>query len=90
MELRLSFLGGTWKAEAIIGFGGKREDIVPEITAFEVTDAGISFVDSKGSSNGPARYQAAFRGKSLSGIAEIIGEDRPFYAIGTWEVKRQR
>jgi hypothetical protein len=90
MELRLSFLGGTWKAQAIISFGGKREDLVPEITEFEVTDTGISFVDSKASASGPAKYQGAFRGKSLSGIAEIIGEDRPFYAVGTWEVKRQR
>jgi hypothetical protein len=90
MELRLSRPGGTWKAEARISFGGNQDDIVPEITAFETTDAGISFVDSKGPNGGIVKYQAAFRGKSLSGIAEIIVKDQPFYAIGTWEVKRQR
>jgi len=90
MELRLSRLGEVWKAEVRISFDGKQEAIVPAISAFEVTDIGILFADSKESHGGIAKYQAAFRGRTLSGIAEIIRKDEPFHAIGTWELKRQR
>jgi len=90
MELRLNRLGEVWKAEVRISFGGKQKDIVPTITSFEVSDTVTFFADSKGSNGGIVKFQAAFRGKSLSGIAEIIRKDGPFYAIGTWELKRQR
>jgi len=90
MELRLSRLGEVWNAKVKISLGGKQEDIVPTITSFEVTDTVTFFADSKGSNGGILKFQGAFRGKSLSGIAEIIRKDGPFYAIGTWELKRQR
>lgn len=90
MELRLSRLGEVWHAEVKISFGGKQEDIVPTITSFEVTDTVTIVADPKVSGGGIVRFQAAFRGKSLSGIAEIFRKDGPFYAIGTWELKRQR
>ena len=89
MELRLSRSGKVWKAEAKISFGGKRDDIVPTITSFEVSDTVTFFADSRGSNGASVKYQAAFRGKSLSGIAEIIRKDRSSYAIGTWELKRR-
>ena len=89
MELRLSRPGDMWHAEIKISFGGKQEDIVPTIISFEVADTVTILAESKVSGGGIARFQAAFRGKSLSGIAEIIRQDGPFYAIGTWELKRQ-
>ncbi len=90
MELDLNWSGEVWKAEARISFGGKMKDVIPAIAEFAVTAAGISFVDSKGQEGGIVRYQAAFTGKSLSGIGEIIGKEPSYYAVGTLVLKRRR
>lgn len=90
MELRLSRSGDAWDVQGRISFGRGEEDHALAVVSFEVTEEGISFVDSKEYRGGSARYRAAFRGTSLAGIAEIGDPGGSFYAVGSWEVKRRR
>jgi hypothetical protein len=74
-----------------ISFAGHpTADKAPQVTNFKVTETGISFLDEKGVSGAPLKYTAAaLTGDALSGIAEVKAEDKPVYAIGTWELHRQ-
>lgn len=92
---------GEWTAAIEIRFtGGNQEDLTHELEQFEITDTGLTFVDPQGPNGGIVRYRAAFlapagtgeaRGAvKLTGVAEIIVEGRPIYAIGSFDLKRIR
>jgi len=92
MSLRLTYVADSWRAEAKITLGEKRPVIVPKITDLQITDDGISFVDSNKAPNGGsvARYRGAFLDGKLRGIAEINIKEGPLYVIGSWELSRQK
>jgi len=87
---------GEWTAAVEIRFtAGNQEKLTHELERFEITDTGILFVDPLGPNGGIVRYRAAFfpasRGETrLTGVAEIIVEGAPIYAIGSFDLKRLR
>ncbi len=85
---------GEWTAAIEIRFtGGNQEHLTHELEQFAITDTGITFVDPLGPNGGIVRYRGAFlpdprAGERLTGVAEIIVERAPIYAIGTFDLKR--
>lgn len=90
IELTLRMENGEWKADMKIKFEGHPDsNKTPIVTSFQITETGISFLDSTGINGIPIKYQAVFTGKSLVGITEYKTNDENMYAIGTWRLKRQ-
>jgi hypothetical protein len=92
MELRLTRVGGAWKAEGKVRLRGDAKDTPLEITDFQLTDEGISFTDAnkKPHGGGVVKYRGAFQGDGLQGIAEIAGKEPLLYVIGSWQLRRQK
>ena len=90
MFLRLTRAGKSLQASGTISVGGKSPDIKLQIGDFEITGEGIAFVDNNKDSNGGgvARYQGAFNGQTLKGIAEIRVKEERLYVIGTWQLRK--
>jgi hypothetical protein len=78
------------QASAKIALGGKSPDINLQIGEFQITGEGISFVDNNKDTNGGgvARYQGAYTGQTLKGIAEIRLKEERLYVIGTWQLRK--
>jgi hypothetical protein len=91
MHLHLAQVRGNWQAEGTIAFGGKGTDIVLRVKDFQITDEGVTFVDTNQGPNGGAvaRYRGAYTGQSLRGVAEITLKEKSLYVIGTWELKKK-
>jgi hypothetical protein len=90
MTLRLTRAGDALQASAKIALGGKSPDINLQIGEFQITGEGISFVDNNKDTNGGgvARYQGAYTGQTLKGIAEIRLKEERLYVIGTWQLRK--
>ncbi len=90
MTLRLTRAGNSLQARAKISLGGKSPDINLQIGDFQITGEGISFVDNNKESNGGgvARYQGAYTGQTLKGIAEISVKEDRLYVIGPWQLRK--
>jgi len=80
---------GEWTAAIEVRFpSGNQEKFTHELEQFQITAAGVSFVDPSGPNGGIVRYRAAFTSGKLTGVAEAIVTDAPIYAIGSFELKR--
>jgi hypothetical protein len=44
--------------------------------------------NAEGLNGVPIEYEAVFTGKTLRGIVTLKAEGKPFFLIGTWELKR--
>lgn len=86
MELLLGKIENDWNLEYELSFDGNSTNI--EIGELEITDSGISFVDPNGPNGAVVKYQGSFLEDKIQGTAEIIDERAPFYAIGSWEVRK--
>jgi hypothetical protein len=88
--MRLKHTGNHWQGELRIQFGLEQGEVVSPITEFQITDTGISFVQSQGITNGLVKYEGQFTGDSLDGRAQIILNNGAVFAIGGWTLKRQK
>ncbi len=90
MTLRLTRTGNALQASGKIVLGGKSPDVNLQIGDFQITGEGISFVDTNKDTNGGgvARYQGAYTGETLKGIAEIRLKAERLYVIGPWQLRK--
>ena len=79
------------KADLKISFEGQpNAEKNPSVTNFKLIENGIIFTDSQGIGGTPIKYEAAFQGKSLSGITEFKSKDNSMFAIGTFDLKPEK